>query len=390
MKKIYLIAMLVFLTGCATDPASKGDKTYRSVISAWTQQIGHGTEGKHLLHSLLVDGEKLYATSYREIAVFDRANGKQIWRRKYDSAINTGVVISGEMLIYGGDAELVAISRSTGEQIWRADVSSEILANPVVAGGLVIVRSVDGHLSAHDANSGKQQWSYQFRVPILSLRGYASPTVQGDSVFIGSDNGHVIALDLNNGELLWDSTLAVARGRNEVERLVDVDAPLLATGRGIVASAYQQGTMLLTPLSGQIVWKRDFSSIGGAVFDGERLYFADLQGGLWSISMDRGATFWKQPTLDGHELSQPVIQADMIVIGDNEGHVHWFSKKDGSQRFSKRVQTKKEKFPIKSSTHEYNRSFVEKRAILASPLVIDEWTYLIDERGVLEAFRLSE
>lgn len=224
----------------------------------------------------------------------------------------------------------------------------------------------------------------------LSLRGYASPTVQGDSVFVGTDNGHVIALDLKNGELRWDSTLAVARGRNEVERLVDVDAPILATGGGIIASAYQQGTMLLTPLSGQIVWKRDFSTIGGSVLDGEQLYFADLQGGLWSISMDRGATFWKQPTLDGHVLGQPAIQADMVVIGDNEGFVYWFSKKDGSKRFSKRVKTKKEKFPIKSSTYDYNRSFVEKRAILASPVVVDEWSYLIDERGVLEAFRLSK
>ena len=93
--------------------------------------------------------------------------------------------------------------------------------------------------------------------------------------------------------------------------------------------------------------------------------------------------------LEGRVLSQPAIQADMIVVADDQGYVHWFSNSDGSKRFSKRVETKKEQFPIKGSTHDYNKSFNESRAILASPLVIDDWVYLIDQRGVLEAFRLS-
>lgn len=391
MKKIYLylIALLV-LTGCANVPASKEEGKYRAVESVWTQSVGHGTEGKHLLHTPAVDGDRLYAAGYREIVAFDRKSGKQIWRHKYERSINTGPVVAGEVLLFGGDAELVALSRSTGEPIWHASVSSEILAAPVVGNDLVVVRTVDGYVSAHDLDNGQQRWSYQFRVPVLSLRGNGSPAIQADTVYVGTDNGHVVALDLKRGELRWDSTLAVARGRNEIERLVDVDAPLLSSRYGIVASAYQQGTMLLMPQSGQIGWKRDFSTIGGGALDGDRFYFSDLEGALWSVSADRGATYWKQPSLDGRELGQPVIQADMVVVGDNEGYVHWFAKNDGSKRFSRRVETYKEKFPLKSSTDDYNRGFVEKRAVLAPPLVVGEWVYVIDQRGVLEAFRLRK
>ncbi len=337
----------------------------------------------------MVVGERLYATSYWEIAAFEAKTGDEIWRHSYDSAINTGVVSAGDSLIYGGDAELVAVSGATGEQIWRVEVSSEILANPVVVGGLAIVRTVDGYLSAHSIESGKQQWVYQFRMPVITLRGYASPTIRGDTVFVGTDSGHLVALNLKTGELLWDSTLAVARGRNEVERLVDIDAPVIAAEHGVVASAYQQGIMLLTSVSGQVIWKRDFSTIGGAVVDGQHLYFADLQGGVWSVSVDRGATFWRQPALEGRELGQPAIQADMVVIGDSDGNVYWLSKKDGSKRFERRVKTLKESFPVQGSTDDYNHSFIERRAVLAPPLVVDEWVYLIDERGVLEAFRLQ-
>lgn len=389
MKRIYLILLLT-LVGCANTPLPKEAGEFRSVKPVWTERLGHGTEGKHLLHSLVVEGERLYAASYREIAVFDRNSGREIWRHKYDSVINTGLALSGDALVYGGDAELVAISKSNGKRIWHAAVSSEILATPVVAGGLIVVRTVDGNLSAHDVNSGEQKWSYQFRVPVLSLRGNASPIVKGDTLYVGTESGHVIALGLKKGEPRWDSTLAVARGRNEIERLVDIDAPLLSNRYGIVASAYQQGMMLLSSVTGQIVWKRDFSSIGGATLADDKLYFGDLTGSLWSVSADRGATFWKQPLLEGRELGQPAIQGDMVVIGDDAGYVHWFSKSDGSRRFSKRVKTQKERFPIKSSTYDYNRGFDDARAILAPPLVVDDAVYVIDQRGVLEAFRLSK
>ena len=390
MKKIYLIVLLA-LSGCANVLTSGEDgETYRTVESVWTDRLGHGSEGKHLLYAPVIEGDILYVASFSEIAAFNRKSGKKLWQHKFDRAINTGVVVSGDSLLFGGDAEVVAISKLTGELIWNAEVNSEVLAAPVVVNGLVIVRTVDGNLTAHEVTDGKQRWSYQFSVPVLTLRGGASPVAQNNILYVGTASGHVIALDLQKGERRWDSTLAVAHGRNEIERLVDVDAPLLITKSGIVASAYQQGSMLLTPQSGQIIWKRDFSTIGGAVAAGDQFYFGDLEGSLWSASIARGATYWKQSSLEGHELTQPAIQADMVLVGDDEGYVHWFSISDGSKRFTKRVQTKKEQFPIKSSTHGYNQSFNERRAILTPPLVVDDWAYLIDQRGVLEAFRLSK
>ena len=165
---------MLSIGGCANTPASKEEGVvYRAVDSIWTQQVGHGTEGKHLLHNPVVEGERLYAVSYRDIVAFERNSGKELWRSKHDRAINTGVVIAGELLLFGGDAEVVAISRTTGELIWRAEVNSEVLAAPVVAGGLVVVRTVDGNLTAHAIDSGKLRWSYQFRVPVLTLRGDA-------------------------------------------------------------------------------------------------------------------------------------------------------------------------------------------------------------------------
>jgi outer membrane protein assembly factor BamB len=388
MKALYLLALLV-LAGCAGTPPSEGQAGYRAVDSMWTRQVGHGTEGQHLLHTPVVEGEILYAASYSEIIAFERQSGKALWHSKLDRAINTGVVIAGELLLFGGDAEVVAISKTNGQLVWQAAVSSEVLAAPVVAGGVVIVRTVDGNLTAHDISSGAQRWSYQFRVPVLTLRGDAPPAVQDEVLYVGTAAGHVIALDVRSGELRWDSTLAVAHGRSEIERLIDIDAPLLITQYGIVASAYQQGSMLLTPQSGQIIWKRDFSTISGAAFDGEQFYFGDPEGHLWSVSTTRGSSYWKQTMLEGKSLSQPTLQADMLLLGDDEGYVYWFSKSDGSKRFSKRVATQKEQFPIKGATHEYNQSFNERRGILASPLVVDDWAYLIDQRGVLEAFRLS-
>jgi outer membrane protein assembly factor BamB len=70
---------------------------------------------------------------------------------------------------------------------------------PVVSGKRVVVgSSVDGAVSALDADSGQIVWRFYTEGPIRF-----APALWRDRAFVASDDGHLYALRLSNGQLLW-------------------------------------------------------------------------------------------------------------------------------------------------------------------------------------------
>ncbi len=56
-----------------------------------------------------------------------------------------------------------------------------------------------GHLDAYDPVSGKRQWSYRSKYPILA----STLATGGDLIFSGDPEGHFFALDATNGKKIW-------------------------------------------------------------------------------------------------------------------------------------------------------------------------------------------
>ncbi len=66
-----------------------------------------------------------------------------------------------------------------------------------------------GHLDAFDPVSGKRQWSYRSKYPLLA----STLATAGNLIFSGDPEGHFFALNALTGEKLWSfSTGAGHRG----------------------------------------------------------------------------------------------------------------------------------------------------------------------------------
>jgi outer membrane protein assembly factor BamB len=386
-----LIFLFVFLGGCAAMPDNTAENTQSALVVEphWVNEIPD-VQGQLLRMTPVLQDRSLYVATedgfLQKIAVED---GRVEWAETIDHNINTSGGEFEQLLIFGGDAEVIAVDVSNGELVWVSEVSSEVLAEPVIEDGIVVVRTVDGKLYGLDVHNGQQLWDFHWTVPTLSLRGDSRPAIKYGAVFIGTPAGRVVAVDLKTGKLYWDSIVAIARGRGELERMIDVDTAILVQDGIVFVSAFNQGIIALSAETGHVIWRRDINSMADFTLHGENLLVADSDGVLWSLSTKNGATFWKQERYRDYGFNGLSVHNNFLVARRNDSHLVWLNADEGKVITEIDLKRWYDYFPTKDQFYDYFEPFVEPKALLASTLVLNDQLFALDQRGVLHAFELN-
>jgi len=398
VKRLFAIIPFLLLAACSSsiDPVEPPASLTTiatpelQVVHRWSQQLGKGSGKQYLKLDPLVDGERVFMASNKgQVVAYSVNDGEPLWHVETGSAINAGPGEGQDALLFGGDAEVIALSKQDGSELWRAAVSSEVLSVPQRQGNTVVVHCVDGNIIALDADNGNVLWQHQESVPTLSLRGSGDPLLLADAALVGTANGKVIALSLSDGRLIWDTVIAEPRGRNDLERMVDVDGEL-AVADGVVYASSYQGTLAAIALSsGRLLWNRDIGSSTGIVLDRDNLYLSDINGDVWSLSRRNGGTMWKQSALHQRALTAPAQQGNYLVVGDFDGYLHWLKKEDGSLVARSRIQSQEAYWPLKLPQEGFPNSYKEDRAVLQPPAVEGLGVFGLDKRGVLDVFDVA-
>ena len=142
---------------------------------------------------IVQNGVMYVTTPYNTAMAYDLNTNKELWR--YDHKLGTtifccgpnnrGVAIHGGAHVYMGtlDAHLVALDAKTGKVLWDKEVADpafgySITHAPIVVGDNIIVGvsggeyGIRGHVTAYNAGSGEQVW-----------RWYSIPAPNGDPTF---------------------------------------------------------------------------------------------------------------------------------------------------------------------------------------------------------------
>jgi len=265
------------------------------------------------------------------ITAYEPKMGNKIWQKQFDTKFSAGPNVYGNIALLGNkDAEVYAIDVTAGKLIWKQGVSSEILVPPQLGNEMVVVQTNDGKVFGLRADTGKKVWVYERSVPVLSLRGNSIPSIiDNDRVVVGFASGKLVSLSLKDGKLLWETTVALAKGRTELERLIDIDGPVMHQDGIIYVSAYRGRIAAVDAASGGILWTREMSSHLGAVIDKDLLYITDAEGLIWALNRENGATLWTNKQLVDRANTRPAVQGDKLVIGDVTGELYWLAKSDG-------------------------------------------------------------
>ncbi len=383
IKRLLVLILSLSLMACGTVKGWLTDETYVAPPAeliefsqeftpelVWSINNGEGAADYSDL-GVWLQADMVIAVDHEgEVASYEAITGRQLWQVELDVPVTTGAGGGDNLILIGSkEGEILALDETTGQLLWRKRLTSEVLAPPKASHNVVVARTADGRLTGLSAEDGSILWNYQRSVPLLSLRGTGAPVVADDKVVAGYANGKLVALSIIDGKVLWEKSIAVPRGRSELDRLVDIDAtPVIKQGKVYVVS-YHGNVAAVSLDTGRILWSREASSrtrLDAAV--GEAVFVSDDSDYVWAYQDGSGDALWRQTRLLRRTISAPAIVGDNILVGDFEGYMHWISRADG--RFVARLQ-------------------VADAAIRSKPVVKDNLVYITAVDGTLAALRIQ-
>lgn len=416
LRLVYILLYSLLLTACAigVENVVKENNDTTNNLSAnvptefvisepkvpmelvWSTQLNEVLEGQNFhLDLLAIDATIYIAEPQGRVAAYHMETGKLLWELLIQEVISGGIGAGRELLLIGTEsAEVIAIDREKGRIRWRATVSSEVLTAPQIEKNVVIAHVGDGKIVALDATDGKRIWTNSHHVPSLSLRGNSTPIIWMDKVITGFANGQIAALELRTGKTLWETTLAVSKGRSELERMVDIDAALVRVDNVVYTVGYQGKLSAVDLDNGQILWARDLSSHRDMAIAGGQIYVTDSNSRIWALDRGNGATLWRQDKLQGRFLTAPMIlQADYLIVGDYQGLIHCLARADGSLLASQDLEEANNLAQLAGTVagpeEKLVDDFTEVVGINVTPLAVGNILYVTDKAGVLAAYRIG-
>lgn len=376
LRSLLLSTMLLLIAACGdadnTEPPAELVEFEPSlqIERLWQVNTGGGAGQLYLKLSPLITGDKIFVTDrHGEVTAYERETGKQIWSTELDMQVSGGVGGDDAHLVVTGTNGHVVLLDASGNIVWTVDVSSEVLMPANIVADLVVIRSVDGRISALRLKDGSEQWTFKRDVPALSLRGNSLPIITQGYIFAGLDNGRLVTLDLLSGKTIFDIAIAAPSGRSELERLVDIDGHSVIDNETLYMASYQGKLISLDIRRGQLNWSRPFSSYSGVELASSTLYSTDERDHIWALDASNGATLWKQDKLQARRLTRPVAMGNTLLVADFEGYLHWLSPFDG--RFLARVQA-------------------DADGVIVAPQMHDDIAYVLSRDGELAAYRIKE
>ncbi|CAM3842103.1 MULTISPECIES: outer membrane protein assembly factor BamB [Pseudoalteromonas] len=350
----------------------------------WQEGIGDGVEHYFSRLSPVSYQSTVYAAAREGIVTaFDTETGKEKWRvdvrenknfwpwEDNDSAKLSGGITQAYGKLYVGSehGQVFALDRETGEIVWRKSVPGEALSAPAAGDGLLYVNLGSGKLVALHPDTGEERWHYEQEVPALTLRGLSSPTSANGGVLVGEESGKLTALIAENGFTAWSSDVAIAKGASEFERLVDVDTKPVVSGAYVYSIAYNGKLVAIDVRSGNVVWDREYSSYRDLTLDLDVIYLVDSDGVLYALDKNSGIERWTQPALRGWYLTAPTVAGNYVVVGDQEGNLHWLDKSSGEL---------------------VSRTEFDSSGFFVEPIVVDGKVFVYTRDGELSAVQIPQ
>jgi len=195
----------------------------KRLVPKWSYSMSdtHGAEAFPLIANGMV-----YTTNHNSTVAVDALTGKQVWKVTHDyppeilrivccGIVNRGAAIyEGKIIRATLDNHLVAMDAKTGKIVWdvqspniSAETGYSMTSAPLVADGVVIAGvagaefGIRGFIEGYDAATGKHLWR-QYTVPAAGEPGHE--TWAGDSYTVGGGSSWVTgSYDPELGLVYW-------------------------------------------------------------------------------------------------------------------------------------------------------------------------------------------
>jgi outer membrane protein assembly factor BamB len=307
----------------------------------WKVEVGQGYA------TPLVVGNRVYQFARkgeREVMMaIDANSGKVLWETGHTATFtmmpatkqhgpgpkSTPIFFNGRLYSIGMTGIVTAYDAASGKQLWQKPGSTVVPMftthsfSPVIDRGLVVFHlggHDEGALTAFDANTGDQRWSWKGDGP-----GYGSPVLAdfgGTRQIVTITQGKLVGVDVATGALLWERPFVSPNNTNSNTPVVAGDL-LIVSSNGPPTSALRvskQGDKW----SVETVWENAEvpMRLSDAVLAGDVLFGLSTRnsGQYFGVDVKTGKTLW---TSEGRQGAHAAIAraGNMLFSLEDDGEL---------------------------------------------------------------------
>lgn len=339
---MFLLLAALLLSSCASSAARSG--------TSWP--------------GLAADADNVYIADSAYVYAVTLNTGKELWRYP-EKASSANVFFAppvltedGQLLVgsEGNNHALYSIDPKTGKEKWAGPFSAakdRWIASPLVYNNTIYAPNADGNLYIISMDGQLVQ--------TVELGGalWSAPVTDGKYIYITSLDHHFRAIDIASRKVVQDIDLggAIPGG------------PTVGTA-GVYVGSLSKKLEIITNGNHRVLAEIPNWIWSGPVLDGQTLYYADLDGNVYSFDTAGEKQNWSVK-LDGAVVASPLVVGDQIIVATEAGSVTSLDK-DGKNVWTHAVGGKI-----------YSNIVTSGELILVSPLSADFHIAALDLDGKL-------
>ncbi len=206
-----------------------------------------------------------------------------------------------------------------------------MFSTPTVAGDLLFIGSCAGTFYAINKMTGQVRWSYDIRKDGKQTSFHGDPLVTDDLILIGTDHncvpdgvGHVYAFERDSGKVRWKY------------RSTSVPTDIVQLGSNVYFGSFQDKWSSVNLHTGGLNWSfstdtpnNDCAAIKSPVAVENRLFFAGLDGFIYSLDAATGRVVWKR-RLAAAPSTSLVFRDKTLYVGTTDQHIYRLNAETGA------------------------------------------------------------
>ncbi len=353
----------------------------------------------------------------KQISKFNIAKGSS----KNAFLLSSPIIVDGKIYSLGSDSRINSYDLKTKRRLWQKNMAVKKEQKKEGFGGgisyengIIFVTNGFGNVLALDANSGKQIWKVNIRIPIRS-----APISFDNKVYVISHDNQVFALNSLNGEVLWSH-------RGILESASVLSSNSVSVDGGLVFVPYSSGEIYaIRSLNGSVVWTDSLSRTGSStslseinsitarpVTDNGRMISISHAGRMISVDISSGERLWtldisgtETPWVSGDWVFALSTNSELVGVSRNAGKIKWVTqleqykneeKREDPIRWSGPVMISDKLFVISShgvaafispQTGEIIETNKIPGSFFIAPVIVDGYIYLLNDSGDLIIYR---
>lgn len=307
-KRLILFVLLalgaLFLSACSGQP----------LVNTWP--------------GLAADAERAYISSGSFIYAVDVQTGSEVWRypEEADSKIlffaSPVLTSDGQLLIgsAGSEHPFISLDVETGKENWSEPFTGGKgvwVASPLVVDDVIYAPNTDGFMYILNLN-GKE-----IADPVeLGGALWSAPVTDGELLYVASLDHH---LHIINPETLKVTETISIGGAVPASPAIGMDGVFVGSFASKVDFVSSAGVSTTVAETGNWIW-------GTPALNGETMYYADLDGKLYSLDLTTNRQNWDNVKPNGPVVASPLVVGDQIYIAaeagtfialDRDGKIVW-------------------------------------------------------------------